>query len=74
MSAAEERLREQRRLTAEARNRAVDRLKAAHPEEYRAYYNEEAKARGITPQGARREVTRARLLRELAALDAKDAR
>lgn len=46
-------MKEINRLTVQARNVALRRLTEAHPEEYRALYNEEATARGVTVKGSR---------------------
>jgi hypothetical protein len=61
------------RETAAARDEATRRLRAAHEEEYREYYNEECIKRGIVPMGSRRDMKRRRLLRELAELEGKGA-
>ena len=69
-----ERTREINRSTSEARNRAMYRLKAAHPEEFRRYYNEELVARGITPRGTREEQRAAKAARLRAEADELEGR
>lgn len=59
----------QRKASSEARNAALRRLREAHPDEYRALYNEEAIVRGVTPAGDRRAGRIARLRAELAELE-----
>lgn len=66
-----ERQREQRRASGAAKHAALVRLRDNHPEEYRALYNEECEARGVRPLGARRDLKRQALLRQLAELDAR---
>lgn len=59
--------------SAAARHAAETRLREAHWEEYRGYYTEECKARGVNPTGPRRESKdrkAARLRAELAELEA----
>ena len=59
--------------SAAARHAAEARLREAHWEEYRAYYAEECKARGVQPRGPLRETKErkaARLRAELAELEA----
>lgn len=60
---------ERRKLSSEARNVAIDRLKAAHKAEYDEYYREEATKRGIKPRSLSREDKIARLRAELTQLE-----
>lgn len=62
-----EHLRQRRLLSTEARNTAIQRLKDAHPEEYRALYEEEAAKRGIKTFTSARKSRIARLRAELEA-------
>lgn len=64
--ARDERHRAQLKASSDARTAALRRLKDAHPDEYRTYYEEEAVARGVTPASARRDARRKKLLDELA--------
>lgn len=66
---ATERQRAQRAASAQARDAAHRRLRDAHSDEYRRYYDEEAEARGVTPRSAMREKKVARLRAELERLE-----
>lgn len=60
-----------RKAASEARTVALRRLRDLHEEDYRRLYQEECRARGVTPMEDRRILKRKRLLAELEALDAK---
>lgn len=50
VSEAHARAQQSRVNGAKAKNAALRRLRDAHPDEYRTYYNEEATALGLTPR------------------------
>jgi len=58
--------------SSEARNAALRRLVAAHPDEYRTLYNEEAVKRGVTPAAILRARRITRLQGELRELIRKE--
>lgn len=61
------------RRTNEARNAAIRRLIEAFPNEWQAFYAEEALARGVNPRSANREQRIAKLRAELADLEMQSA-